>query len=82
MLSTLYVLVLIGVALMVLAGLIEAVIAVSRKPDWQSKALTPRLSLVSTDDRRSAQLPYVGVDRREAEHGAAPAVHEAPRQAA
>ena len=80
--STLYVLVLAGVALVILASVLEAAIAVSRKPDWQSSAFAPRLSLVPSAERRSTQLPYVGIDRRSAETAASPTVRAAPRKAA
>ena len=61
-LSTLYLLALCGVAFMLLAAVVEALLAVSRKPDWTVK--TRRLHLVHAVDRRSQAVPFVGAERR------------------
>jgi len=53
-----------GVALMLLAGLVEGALAVSKKPVWQSARFPVLVTAVVTVDRRTHQLPFVGVDRR------------------
>jgi len=62
--STIYVIALACVALVVLAAMLDAVIAVSRKSTWGSSR--PRLLVVSTSERRQSDLPFVGRDRRRA----------------
>lgn len=65
-----------GVILAILASLVEAVRAVSRKPSWET-VIAPKaqagsppepvqveLKLVVTEDRRKHNLPFVGEDRR------------------
>jgi hypothetical protein len=61
-LSTLYLLALCGVGLLLLAAVVEALLAVSRKPDWTVR--TRRLRLVHAVDRRSQAAPFVGAERR------------------
>ena len=60
--STLYLLALSGVGLVLLALLADAVLSVSRKPNWA----LPRhhLMLVDKAERRTQSLPMVGKDRR------------------
>lgn len=60
--STLYLLALCGVGFMLLAAVVEALLAVSRKPDWTVKPR--RLRLVQAVDRRTQAVPYLGVERR------------------
>ncbi len=61
--STLYLLALAGVGLMLLAAVVEALLAVSRKPDWS--VVKPRhLRLTQTLDRRGQVVPFIGPDRR------------------
>ena len=60
--STLYLLALCGVGFMLLAAVFEALLAVSRKPDWTVK--TRRLHLVHAVDRRNQAVPFVGAERR------------------
>ena len=62
--SILYLLALVGVGIALIAALVEAVLSVSRKPDWS--ASPTHLHLVSTVDRRAQQLRFVGADRRSA----------------
>lgn len=61
----LYGLLMSGVAFMILAGLVEAVHAVSKEPVWQSVRFPVVVTAVVTEDCRTQQLPFVGVDRRE-----------------
>jgi hypothetical protein len=65
--EVLYGLLLFGVAVMLLAGVVEGVLAVSRQPVWQSTRFPTRavLTAVVSIDRRDEQLPFVGVDRRQ-----------------
>jgi hypothetical protein len=55
------------VAIAILMTMISDIMVVSRKPMWD-KPVEPRLSLVSTEDRRKQNLPFVGQDRRAASH--------------
>ena len=66
--SLIYLAALVAVAGTILALALDAVVSVSRKPSWQ--VATGRLALVETVDRRSHQLPFVGVDRRRGEDAA------------
>jgi hypothetical protein len=61
-LSTLYLCALAGVCAILLGVLLEAIVAVSRKPVWTAPRRS--LTLVPPLDRRTQQLPFVGVDRR------------------
>jgi len=63
-LSFVYLVALIAVAIALLAGLAEAVWAVSRKQTWGQPST--ELTLVSTEERRKQNLPFVGRDRRRA----------------
>lgn len=67
--SIVYLVALAAVALVFLGVMYEAVVSVSRKPQWHSQKQT--LSLVNTVDRREQQLPFVGQDRRHAADEAA-----------
>ncbi len=63
--STIYLLALAGVGLAILMATAEAVRSVSRKPQWSRSVFAkPSLQAVETIDRRQAQLPFVGKDRR------------------
>jgi len=63
-LSLVYLVALIAVSAALLAGLAEAVWSVSREPIWGQAARV--LTLVPTSDRRTQDLPFVGVERRRA----------------
>jgi hypothetical protein len=58
--SSLYRLVLAAVAFPVLAVVIEAVISVTRKPQWHVQRFAP----AAATERPSQRLPLVGIDRR------------------
>jgi len=62
LLSVVYLLMLSGVGLLLLASVVDAVILVARKPSWA----TPQhhLTLIDSADRRTNPLPVVGTDRR------------------
>ena len=60
--SFVYLVALIAVAMAVLGALVEAVWSVSRKPVWGEARRT--LSLVSTVERRTQSMPFVGSERR------------------
>lgn len=60
--SLIYSAALIGVSLALLAGLVEAVWSISRKPRWGETRHS--LSLVATTERRTQSMPFVGHDRR------------------
>lgn len=60
--STLYMIALLCVAVVILAVMLDAVVAVSRKPKWGPSQ--PTLMVVSTSERRGPELPFVGLDRR------------------
>jgi hypothetical protein len=53
-------------SVVMLAVMIDAVVSVSRKPDWvlESRKVVP-LAVIDGVDRREVQLPYVGVQRRQ-----------------
>lgn len=61
--SSLYLAMLCGVAIALLWAIADAVLSVSRKPDW-SIPKRP-LALVETVERRSQSLPFVGGERRQ-----------------
>jgi hypothetical protein len=61
----LYSIALIGVVVMILAALVEAIVALHRRPGWTLPRLS--LTLVKTVDRREVELPFVGDDRRGAD---------------
>ncbi|HET9208269.1 MAG TPA: hypothetical protein VFO28_18660 [Burkholderiaceae bacterium] len=61
--SAVYLVALVGVGVSILWLAIDAVISVSRKPQWET--LAPRtLTLVKTEERRTQPMPFVGADRR------------------
>lgn len=64
--STLYLLAMSSVGIAILFAVMESVLSVSRRPNWQSARFAPALAVVNTGDRRTMQLPYVGQERREA----------------
>jgi len=73
--QTIYLCSLIGVAVAILAVMIDAVVSVSRKPKWGESGA--RLLVIEAEERRTMQLPFVGADRR----SAGPAVRSSePRQ--
>lgn len=60
--SLIYFLALVGVALVVMTVMTDAVLSVSRKPKWvlAEKMITE----VITVEQRTRNLPYVGAERR------------------
>lgn len=81
--SIVYLLTLAAVGIAVLALLIDAVLSVSRREDWQ--APTRALKAGGETERRHRRLPFVGRDRRAlAVDETAPAAspEPAPRRAA
>jgi hypothetical protein len=60
--STIFLLALIAVTAVIVAVLLDTVIAVSRPASWESGA--PRLFAVQTVDRRTHDLPFIGTERR------------------
>jgi hypothetical protein len=78
-LSFIYLVALWGVGIAIVAIMIDAVISVSRPPSWKTMTGPRTLQLVETEDRRTQQIPFVGVDRRAPV--AAPAL-ESEREAA
>jgi hypothetical protein len=61
--SVVYFAALVGVGVSILWLAIDAVIAVSRKPRWETFA--PRtLKLVHIEERRTQSMPFIGADRR------------------
>lgn len=60
--SLIYLLALVGFALVMLAVMIDAVMSVSRKPSWTENRVA--LREVVTVERRIQTLPYVGIERR------------------
>jgi uncharacterized membrane protein len=69
--SLFYVVALVGVALMLLALIVDAVWSVSRKPRWGDVRV--RLTVVETIDRRTQKLPFIGAERRRSAQAAAQA---------
>jgi len=64
-LSLIYLVALIGVCVVLVAGLADAVWSVSRKRSW-GQPTARELTLVTTVERRTQNLPFVGRDRRRA----------------
>jgi len=63
--SIIYLVLLVGVALVISLVMAEAVASVTRRPVWeQRQAKTSTLELVETKEHRSQDLPFVGADRR------------------
>lgn len=60
--SIIYLLALGAVFAAVIGLMVEAVLSVSRKPVWDE--IHPSHAMNSWIDRRSLELPYVGVERR------------------
>jgi|GEM_PF-4916157 len=58
--ETLYVVLMFGVTLSILGTLAEAIRAVRSKPIWEQNAIP-----VAFVERRTQNLPYVGVERRQ-----------------
>lgn len=56
-----------GVCVVLLAVLAEAVLSVSRKPKWEVRRAS--MMVVDVVERRSLRLPFVGADRRRSESG-------------
>ncbi len=69
--ASLYLIALVGVSLLILGVLVEALAGVSRPALWEQ----PRsaMTLVETLERRHVNLPFVGQDRRRVAQAAAPA---------
>jgi hypothetical protein len=63
--SLIYLLALVGFALVMLAVMADAVMSVSRKPSWAENK--GALSAVVTVDQRTQALPFVGAERRSAQ---------------
>jgi hypothetical protein len=59
--EALYLVLMFGVTVAILATMIEAIKAVSKKPIWEQTS--QRVAFV---ERRKQNLPYVGVERRKA----------------
>jgi hypothetical protein len=59
--QTIYLLLMSGVTVVILATMFDAIKAVSSKPIWEQTS--PLAALV---ERRTQSLPYVGVERRKA----------------
>jgi hypothetical protein len=62
-LSAVYLVALVGVGVSILWVLVDAVMSVSRKPNWE-KQVFRSLTLMPTEDRRKQDLPFVGAERR------------------
>jgi hypothetical protein len=81
--SIIYLVLLLGVALVILFVMADAAISVSRKPVWEQRdAQRSTLQLVQTVDHRSQDLPFVGADRRKAVPQDAELQDEAQRRVA
>jgi hypothetical protein len=63
--ETLYLVLMLGVTLAILATMFEAIKAVSSKPIWERTSQQPAFV-----ERRKQNLPYVGVERRKANRAA------------
>ena len=66
-LSTVYLLALCAVGVALIAALLDAVLAASRRREWQVER--PTLMLVTAEDRRTRALPFVGSERRAPDGG-------------
>ena len=60
--STIYLLTLIGAVAVIVAVMLDAIVAVSRKPRWE----TPKTRFLTSPafERRGLELPFVGTERR------------------
>ena len=67
--ETLYVVLMCGVTVAILATLLDAIKAVSSKPIWEQPS-----QLAAFVERRTQDLPYVGVERRKAKRAEQEAV--------
>ena len=67
LLSTVYLIALCAVGVALIAALLDAVLAVSRRREWQVER--PTLMLVAAEDRRTRALPFVGSERRAPDGG-------------
>jgi len=65
-LSAIYLLVLLGVGLAIVAMTLDSILSVSRKPRWAEDLARPMLHVVSVVERREQNLPFVGAERRQA----------------
>ena len=61
--TVLYISLLALVAIAILVPFGTELLSIARKPVWTEQA-APRLTLVVCEDRRTNQLPFVGVNRR------------------
>ena len=68
MLSTVYLIALCAVGVALIAALLDAVLAVSRRREWQVERPT-LMMLVTAEDRRTRALPFVGSERRAPDGG-------------
>ena len=73
--SALYLVLLVGVCVVILGVLYEAVASVSRKPRWHVER-RPVMTVVHTVERRVQSLPFVGADRRKSKVLASPEQQE------
>jgi hypothetical protein len=64
-LSAIYLLVLLGVGLAILAMTLDSILSVSRKPSWAEDIARPMLHVVPVVERREQDLPFVGAERRQ-----------------
>ena len=67
LLSTVYLIALCAVGVALIAALLDAVLAVSRRREWQVER--PTLMLVTAEDRRTRALPFAGSERRAPDGG-------------
>lgn len=79
-LSFIYFLALLGFSVVMLALILDAVFAVSRKPRWHSAGFA--IADGATEDRRKIDLPFVGTERRVAGDAAAAIVEAQTQKAA
>jgi hypothetical protein len=66
--QSVYLITLVGVAVAIVAALVEAIAALRRPRVWQTArmAAPSTLELVETVDRRERELAFVGAERRRA----------------
>lgn len=64
--SVIFLLVLLGVGLAIVAMTLDSILSVSRKPTWAEDIARPMLHLVPAVERREQDLPFVGAERRQA----------------
>ena len=68
LLSTVHLIALCAVGVALIAALLDAVLAVSRRREWQVERPT-LMMLVTAEDRRTRALPFVGSERRAPDGG-------------